>query len=169
MDLLSGLFSLFAFLVQSSHPLDMKSNKYGPEYITIKDGVDLRKENSIYAAIEHMKPLVEIEDRLMNILPTDYLQQQIDQRTDLSVFAISAQEFSGFELEYDEDVEQYLGNPVNGYMIIRRFVHGWFKLLSREDLVAEARRDVQVILRNNYMYMPSEDVDLLGMFFIHLR
>ena len=70
--------------------------------------VDIQKENSIYAAIEHMKPLVEIERRLMNIIPVDLLDRWINERSDLSAFAVSVREFGKFELEYDEDVERYI-------------------------------------------------------------
>jgi len=147
--------------IDSRYAIDAKANPFGPDYIT-SEGVDIRKENSIYAAIEHMKPLVEIERRLVNIISKDFLQRQIDRRTEFSAFAVSVQEFAQFALEYDDDLETYLGNPINCYMIIKRFTNGWLMLPARGDLEEDARRDVQGVLDNNYMYMPTAVVDLLG-------
>ena len=159
------MFLLVACLgdeIDSRYAFDPGANPFGPQYVLPKEGVDIRKENSIYAAIEHMKPLVEIERRLMNIIPVDLLDRWINERSDLSAFAVSVREFGKYVLEYDQDLDQYLGNPINCYTIIKRFTNGWILLPYRNDVDSQTKKGIQGVLKVNFMYLPSVHVDLLG-------
>ena len=85
---------------------------------------------NIYTAISHMEPLIDIEKRLLN-LAREYLQKERRRLGEFKQFAESVE--SAMELSKDEPLK-YLGNPVNSYLIIKRFTSGWRELTSRLEI-----------------------------------
>ena len=97
-----------------------------------------KKVGKIFTAIAHMEPLVEIERRLVK-LARDYLNQERHKLEGLKQFAKQVDE--AVKLSKDEPIK-YLGNPVNSYLIIKRFTSGWADLSDRltvDDKNAEGR------------------------------
>lgn len=89
-----------------------------------------KQEPRLFAAVAHMKPLVQIERRLVDIAK-DYLSEQRKKLNELAPFARSVEEAMQMS---DDDPERYLGNPINCYLIIKRFTSGWKELPSRLDI-----------------------------------
>lgn len=87
-------------------------------------------EGNIYTSIAHMEPLVDIEKRLLD-LAREYLQKERRRLGEFKQFATSVE--SAMELSKDEPLK-YLGNPVNSYLIIKRFTSGWRELTSRLEI-----------------------------------
>ena len=87
-------------------------------------------EGNIYTAIAHMEPLVDIEKRLLD-LAREYLNKERRRLGEFKQFAASVE--SAMELSKDEPLK-YLGNPVNSYLIIKRFTSGWRELTSRLEI-----------------------------------
>lgn len=97
-----------------------------------------KKVGKIFTAIAHMEPLVEIERRLVK-LARGYLNQERHKLEGLKQFAKQVDE--AVKLSKDEPIK-YLGNPVNSYLIIKRFTSGWADLSDRltvDDKNAEGR------------------------------
>ena len=89
-----------------------------------------KEEPKLFAAVEHMKPLVQIERRLLEIAK-NYLKEQRKKLGELAPFAKSVEEAMKMS---ETDPEKYLGNPINCYLIIKRFTSGWKELRSRLDM-----------------------------------
>ena len=81
----------------------------------------------IYNAIVHMGPLVEIERRLIKVAK-QYLDSEKLKLNGLRQFAKSVEEASKLS---HEDPLKYVGNPINSYLIIKRFTSGWKELADR--------------------------------------
>lgn len=77
-----------------------------------------------------MEPLLDIEERLLD-LTRKYLEKERRKLGELKQFASSVQE--AMELSKDEPLK-YLGNPINSYLIIKRFTSGWRELASRLEI-----------------------------------
>lgn len=92
--------------------------------------VQCEPTGNIYTAIAHMEPLIDIEGRLID-LAREYIQKERKKLDGLKQFAQSVRE--AMELSKDEPLK-YLGNPVNSYLIIKRFTSGWRELASRLEV-----------------------------------
>ena len=95
-------------------------------------------EGNVYQSIAHLEPLVEIERRLIKVA-REYLNDEKLKLKGLQGFARSVKE--SLELS-SEDPIKYLGNPVNSYLLIKRFTSGWkdlADLLSISDEKANGK------------------------------
>ena len=84
-------------------------------------------DGHLYASVAHMEPLVELETRLLGAAK-DYLKQEREKLEGLKSFADSVRK--SVEVS-KKDATRYLGNPVNSYLIIKRFTSGWKQLAER--------------------------------------
>ena len=98
---------------------------------TLKNAWCIREEkSSVYTSIAHMEPLLDIEGRLVK-LAREYLQKERRRLGEFKQFAKSVED--AMELSKDEPLK-YLGNPINSYLIIKRFTSGWRELTSRLEI-----------------------------------
>ena len=88
------------------------------------------QKDSVFTAIAHMEPLLDIEERLLD-LARQYLEKERRKLGEFKQFAKSVED--AMELSKDEPLK-YLGNPVNSYLIIKRFTSGWRELTSRLEI-----------------------------------
>ena len=62
----------------------------------------------------------------------------------------------------ERDAEGYIGNPINSYLMIKRFVFDWRALPSRIDLNPSIGNDITAVIGVNDMYLPAETTDVPG-------
>ncbi|XP_057309896.1 prolyl 4-hydroxylase subunit alpha-1-like isoform X1 [Hydractinia symbiolongicarpus] len=115
-------------------------------------------KGNVYSAISHMEPLIDIERRLVKIA-REYLNQERHQLNGLKQFADSVEEAMNLS---KDDPMKYLGNPINSYLIIKRFTSGWSDLGDRLSVDDKKLEDVKVLLKSNEMYMPTFEKDMIG-------
>ena len=82
------------------------------------------------AAVAHLEPLIQLEHRLFNATK-DYLNSEKRKLAGMKQFAESVQK--AIEVSEDNPIE-YLGNPVNAYLILKRFTSGWKELAKRMEV-----------------------------------
>jgi len=123
----------------------------------IKHG-QCKKSGNVYSAIAHMEPLVEIERRLIS-LARNYIEKERHELAGLKQFADQVDE--AMQLSKDEPIK-YLGNPINSYLIIKRFTSGWVDLADRLNDNDEAIQDINDLLTANDMYLPTYEQDMVG-------
>jgi len=118
-----------------------------------------RNDNFVYAAVAHLEPLVEIELRLYEItLPFLHMHRD-NTSSPLHHFVLQLEDAMRLT---DEDLEKYIGNPINSFVMIKRFVQVWYFIPTRHDVDVLISKDVSDLLQANDMYLPSTLVDLPG-------
>ncbi|XP_047144915.1 prolyl 4-hydroxylase subunit alpha-1 isoform X2 [Hydra vulgaris] len=115
-------------------------------------------EGNVYQSIAHLEPLVEIERRLIKVA-REYLDDEKFKLKSLQGFAKSVRE--SLELSKDDPIK-YLGNPVNSYLLIKRFTSGWKDLADLLSINDEKANDIKTILKANEVFLPTYDIDMVG-------
>ncbi|XP_066917880.1 prolyl 4-hydroxylase subunit alpha-1-like isoform X1 [Clytia hemisphaerica] len=145
----------------------VKSKKMEMEYLinllvfifTVKNVWCVGEEtSSVYTSIAHMEPLLDIEGRLVKIA-REYLQKERRRLGEFKQFAKSVED--AMELSKDEPLK-YLGNPINSYLIIKRFTSGWRELTSRLEIDDSKVDEMKSIIESNKYQLPTYEIDLLG-------
>jgi len=120
--------------------------------------VTCQHKGNVYTSIAHMEPLIDIEARLVEIA-SEYLNKERRKLGELKQFAKSVEE--AMTLSKDEPLK-YLGNPVNSYLIIKRFTSGWKELASRLQIDDSRIEEINSLLSANEHHLPTYKTDLLG-------
>ena len=84
----------------------------------------------IFTALTHMTDLVRLEQSFSSILD-EYLQYSTHVALELDRFSNDVKQHLK-ELK-DEDMEIFLGHPVNSYLLVRRFFHDWRNVVNKLD------------------------------------
>uniref|UniRef100_A0A7M5XCK6 procollagen-proline 4-dioxygenase n=1 Tax=Clytia hemisphaerica TaxID=252671 RepID=A0A7M5XCK6_9CNID len=121
-------------------------------------GLHCEETSSVYTSIAHMEPLLDIEGRLVKIA-REYLQKERRRLGEFKQFAKSVED--AMELSKDEPLK-YLGNPINSYLIIKRFTSGWRELTSRLEIDDSKVDEMKSIIESNKYQLPTYEIDLLG-------
>ena len=80
----------------------------------------------IYAAVTELEELVFVEQRLINATK-EFINAERRKLTGLKQFAEAAEKAA--ELSGGDPLE-YIGNPINSYLLLKRFTWGWKELSS---------------------------------------
>ena len=87
-------------------------------------------EAQIFTALTHMTDLIRLEQSFSLILD-EYLQDFSSASSELERFSNDVKQHLK-DLK-DEDMEIFLGHPVNSYLVVRRFLHDWGNLTNKLD------------------------------------
>ena len=87
-------------------------------------------EAQIFTALTHMTDLVRLEQSLNSILE-EYLQYGTSVSSELDRFSNNVK-LHLKDLK-DEDMELFLGHPVNSYLLVRRFFRDWKNVANKLD------------------------------------
>lgn len=89
-------------------------------------------KGEVFTALAHMKGLIDLEQELLVELE-DYIKTHPEMPEKFQGLVNEVKTHSGF---IQDDVETFLGHPVNAYMLVRRFRGQWTDLgnyLNRHD------------------------------------
>ena len=75
----------------------------------------------VYTALASMKGLVRLEGYLLDLLDR-YIENHPEPHEDLPRFAKEAREMRHNAMD---DIEVFLGHPVNAFLLLRRFTKHW--------------------------------------------
>lgn len=117
-------------------------------FISFLDGA----KKYIFSSVEHMKPLLQIEKQLLDISKS-YLKEQKRKLAELLPFAKSVEE--AMDLSAGKYEDEYLGHPLNAYLIIKRFTSGWKDIPSRLKDDEAILKQVSKFLSQNEEHLPS--------------
>lgn len=84
----------------------------------------------IFTALTHMTDLVRLEQSFSSILD-EYLQYSTHVALNLDRFSNDVKQHLK-DLK-DENMEIFLGHPVNSYLLVRRFFHDWRNVVNKLD------------------------------------
>lgn len=88
-------------------------------------------EAQIFAALTHMTDFIRLEQSFSSILD-EYLQDSVPSASsELERFSNDVKQHLK-DLK-DEDMEIFLGHPVNSYLLVRRFLHDWRNVTNQLD------------------------------------
>ncbi len=85
---------------------------------------NIQTSADMYAAVTQLEPLYEIEQRLLNVTK-EYIQEERRKLAGLKQFAKAAEMASKLSLG---DPLEYIANPINSYLLLKRFTWGWKEL-----------------------------------------
>lgn len=94
-----------------------------------KDYAPPPTQGNMFAAISHMQPLAKIERSFVN-KAKEYIAEEKEKLKEMKKFANEVKE--SMKISKGNEVH-YLGNPINSYLIIKRFTNGWKELLNKLD------------------------------------
>jgi len=101
-----------------------------------------------------VQPLVDMEKDLLKLART-YLKDQKRKLAELEPFADSVRE--AMKLSELEEGVRYLGNPINCYLMIKRYTSGWKELPPRLDVDVASLNKVQRTIDEGQHFLPSQD------------
>ena len=96
---------------------------------------------------------------MASVLVLNYWNFASDQKrklAELEPFAESIRE--ALKLSSGENGVRYLGNPINCYLMIKRYTSGWKELPPRLEVDEASLNKVQRTLDENKMFMPSGEI-----------
>lgn len=76
----------------------------------------------VFTAISHLKALVDVEQKLTGYLST-YVEKEESRLKRIVSFYDPSEQLFNFNSTSEDDVEEYVGNPINGYRMLRRLAH----------------------------------------------
>lgn len=79
------------------------------------------KGGDVFTALASMKRLIRYEQYLLDLLDR-YVESHPDPHEDLKMFVREIQEST---LNVMDDIEVFLGHPVNSFLLLRRFTKHW--------------------------------------------
>ena len=82
-----------------------------------------------FTALTEMEPLIKLEHRLAELF-LEYVKQEEERLNKIEEFLTEAEKNLPNSFDSMTDTE-YVGNPVNGYMILKRFDRDWLKVNER--------------------------------------
>lgn len=112
----------------------------------------------IYAAVSQLESLVHLEQRLVNA-SRNYIASERKKLGALKQFAEAVEIASKLS---EGDPLEYIANPINSYLLLKRFTWGWRELGSLLNLSDEKLKDIDTILRLSKDNLPTYDEDFLG-------
>ena len=80
----------------------------------------------VYAAVTELEDLVYLEQKLINASRT-YIKEERKKLAGLKQFAQAVEVASGLS---GGNPEEYIANPINSYLLLKRFTWGWKELGS---------------------------------------
>lgn len=87
----------------------------------------------VYAAVSELEDLVYLEQRLINA-SRSYIKEERKKIAGLKQFAEAVEIASKLS---SSDSEEYIANPINSYLLLKRFTWGWKELASLLNLSDE--------------------------------
>ena len=87
-------------------------------------------QSEIFTALTHMAGFVRLEQILSPTLE-EYLKYESAASADVKRFVNDVKRHVHDVTE--EEMEHFVGHPVNSYLLLRRFVKGWRDILSKVD------------------------------------
>ena len=94
----------------------------------------------VYAAVSELEDLVYLEQKLINA-SRNYIKEERRKLYGLKQFAQAAEIAS--ELSRGNP-EEYIANPINSYLLLKRFTWGWKELGSLMNLSDEKLKGIQI-------------------------
>ena len=94
----------------------------------------------VYAAVSELEDLVYLEQRLINA-SRNYIKEERRKLSGLKQFAQAAEIAS--ELSRGNP-EEYIANPINSYLLLKRFTWGWKELGSLMNLSDEKLKGIHI-------------------------
>ena len=80
----------------------------------------------VYAAVAELEDLVYLEQRLINV-SRNYIKEERKKLAGLKQFAQAVEIASDLSRG---NPEEYIANPINSYLLLKRFTWGWKELAS---------------------------------------
>ncbi len=80
--------------------------------------------SDLYAAVTQLEELIQVEQRLVNVTK-EYINAERKKLAGLKQFAKAAE--IAAELSHGDPLE-YIANPINSYLLLKRFTWGWKEL-----------------------------------------
>jgi len=112
----------------------------------------------VYAAVSELEDLVYLEQKLINA-SRNYIKEERRKLSGLKQFAQAAEIASQLSRG---NPEEYIANPINSYLLLKRFTWGWKELGSLMNLSDEKLKDIDTILRVNKGSLPTYEDDFVG-------
>eukprot|EP00794_Sanderia_malayensis_P012295 gene12295-13563_t len=112
----------------------------------------------MYAAVTELEDLYRVEQRLLNVTK-EYITEERRKLAGLKQFAKAAEIAS--ELSKGDPLE-YIGNPINSYLLLKRFTWGWNELSDLLHFSDDKLKDIATIFKVNQNVLPTYNVDFVG-------
>ncbi|XP_065062752.1 prolyl 4-hydroxylase subunit alpha-1-like isoform X1 [Rhopilema esculentum] len=112
----------------------------------------------IYAAVAELEDLVFLEQRLLNA-SKNFISSERRKLANLKQFAEAVEVASKLS---SGNPEEYVANPINSYLLLKRFTWGWKELGSLLNLSDEKLKDIDTILKVSKNSLPTYDEDFVG-------
>ena len=94
----------------------------------------------VYAAVSELEDLVYLEQKLINA-SRNYIKEERKKLYGLKQFAQAAETASQLSRG---NPEEYIANPINSYLLLKRFTWGWKELGSLMNLSDEKLKGIQI-------------------------
>jgi len=107
--------------------------------------------SELYTALVHLEKLLNTEKQIVGSLEKYllYEEERISQLRQL------AQHYSKLHNVASQDVDSYLANPINAYLLVKRLTTDW-KLV--EDLIHHDKSELIDMLHKNETFPSAEDL-----------
>lgn len=119
--------------------------------LTLYTNIGPSSEDELYTAVVHMEKLLDTERNVVNVLQ-QYLQAEEKRLNGLRQML---HHYDLLQSVASQDVESYLSNPVNAYLLVKRLTTDW-KLV--ELLINSDRKDFFNYLLMNETFPSTEDL-----------
>ncbi|OTF70436.1 hypothetical protein BLA29_012563, partial [Euroglyphus maynei] len=104
-----------------------------------------------YTALVHMEKLLKTEQHIVKSL-NDYLDNEEKRLSSLRQLAYH---YNKLNMIANQDVQTYLSNPVNAYLLVKRLTTDWNLV---EYLIDSDRKDLIHLLNENETFPSAEDL-----------
>lgn len=108
-------------------------------------------EQEYYTALVHLEKLLKTEQNIVKNL-NDYLDNEEKRLKSLKQLAYH---YNKLNLLANQDVQTYLSNPVNAYLLVKRLTTDWNLV---EYLIDSDRKDLIHLLNENETFPSAEDL-----------
>ena len=113
--------------------------------------------SEFFTAIVHLEKLLNTEKQIVGSLEK-YLSQEEERLSQLR--KLSAH-YSRMHSISNKDVDNYLANPINAYLLVRQLTTDWKRV---EHLIRDNKSDFIDVLQKNEIFPSDEDLSGIHLF-----